>query len=225
VKILAINGSERVSGATSDILRYIQKILQERGADYKLVHLAENPPVLCGPCGDCNTRLIECDIEDSVKSIVDLMVESDAIIYATPVHGFGTAGLMQAFIERAGVGYLRFKRPLRNKVAGVVVVGRRYSHSAVVEQLYNNILLNRMIIATDGFPSTILMEGKRSPFEDAEGMATIDRMIDRVLELVSLICRADRPSWKEQAEGEQIVCRTEALADRTTLHVKPSKAE
>ncbi|MBY8854394.1 NAD(P)H-dependent oxidoreductase, partial [Saccharothrix sp. MB29] len=70
-------------------------------------------------------------------------------------HGFGTSALMQAFIERSGVGYLRFERPLTNKVAGVIVTGRRYAHTEVYNHLVTNVLLNRMVLIGSGFPAIV----------------------------------------------------------------------
>jgi len=54
--------------------------------------------------------------------VVNKMIEADGIIYAARCTGFGTPSLLQTFLERAGVGYLRFDRPLSNKVAGIVAV-------------------------------------------------------------------------------------------------------
>lgn len=34
------------------------------------------------------------------------MADADGVLCTAPVHGFGTGALMQAFIERSGVGYL-----------------------------------------------------------------------------------------------------------------------
>lgn len=152
---VAINGSERIGGNTGDVLNHIAERCALRGVRVSVINLGDQQIAGCGACGDCNTRVSTCDVLDDVPGIIKHMVAADGIIYASPVHGFGLSSLMQRFVERAGVGYLRFTRPLTNKVAGVVVTGRRYAHGEVHAQLINNVLLNRMLLAGSGFPAII----------------------------------------------------------------------
>jgi succinyl-CoA synthetase alpha subunit len=60
------------------------------------------------------------------------MEASHGVIFACPVHGFGAPPLMSSFLERIGTGFLRHKRTLTNKVAGVIVTGRRMGHAGAV---------------------------------------------------------------------------------------------
>jgi len=115
--------------------------------------------------------------------IVGRMIEADAIIYAAPVHGFGLAAVMQLFVERAGVGHLRFGRPLTNRVGGVIVVGRRYSLAMVHAQLMNNMLLNRMIVVGSGLPALLHGGGPDDVDGDVEGLDAMYRMLDRMVVL------------------------------------------
>jgi multimeric flavodoxin WrbA len=117
---------------------------------------------------------------------VDLMAAADGVVYACPVHGFGVSSLMQRFIERAGVGYLRFDRPLTNKVAGIAVTGRRYSHVEVYGQLVQNALLNRMVLIGSGYPAVVHAGGKGEVFADLEGVDAVERMANRMIDLLHL---------------------------------------
>jgi multimeric flavodoxin WrbA len=121
------------------------------------------------------------------------MKAADAIVYAAPVHGFGLAGVMQRFIERAGVGFLRFDRPLTNRVGGAVVVGRRYSHENAYTQLMNNLMLNRMIMAGSGFPALLRAGGPQDLADDVEGLDSMYRMLDRMVEMCLMLRDANRP--------------------------------
>lgn len=184
--ILAINGSER-DGNTADLLRYVEGIAEHRGVDLEVVNLRDLRIANCGACGDCNFRPLPCMVADDVPEVVARMIAADGIIFAAPVHGFGTASLMQAFIERAGVGYLRFDRPLTNKVAGVIAVGRRYSQSEVWAQLTVNALLNRMIVVGSGFPAVVQALHKGEALRDEEGVANVSRMVDRMIDMIELL--------------------------------------
>ena len=119
------------------------------------------------------------------------MVDADALIYVLPVHGFGMSSLMQRFIERAGVGYLRFERPLENKVAGVVVSGRRNTHAGIHNQIINNFLLNRMIVVGSGRP--VIVEGGHvgGTLRDADGIDAMRNMIRRMAGMARLIAGSE----------------------------------
>ncbi|MYT33077.1 MULTISPECIES: flavodoxin family protein [unclassified Streptomyces] len=191
--VLAISGSERAGGNTEQALTYVAGMLQRRDFQFSAIHLREQNISPCGRCGDCNFREQPCEADDDMPSIIRRMVDADAIIYAAPVHGFGLAHLMQTFIERAGVGYLRFQRPLANKVGGALVVSRRYSDTQVHQQLVLNMLLNRMIVVGSGFPA-LLRAGRGGVADDTEGMDALDRMVQRLADMVLLLRSSERSS-------------------------------
>jgi multimeric flavodoxin WrbA len=201
-QVLALNGSERPHGNTSEVLEYVRGLLDSCGIDLVVVQLSQLNIRPCGPCGNCNVRSLPCSVDDDIAGLVAQMARADGIIYATPVHGFGMPALMQTVIERAGVGYLRFRRPLANKVAGVIVVGRRYSHDEVVAQIHHNVLLNRMILVGSGFPAILKTEGRNSALEDLEGLSALNAMIERMAEMIRLL------RSYQQAFGESLMVST-----------------
>ncbi|MCE7079492.1 flavodoxin family protein [Streptomyces sp. ST2-7A] len=196
LKILAINGSER-TGNTSDVLRHAADTAEQRGAHFDTVDLRNIRMERCGPCGDCNVRPVPCSLEDDIPGVVRRMTEADAIVFAAPVHGFGTASLMQTFIERAGVGYLRFDRPLSNKVAGIIAVARRYSAGEVWAQLTVNAMLNRMIVVGSGFPATVHALHRGDALKDTEGLTNVSRMINRMIDMAELLSEYRRLTGRD----------------------------
>ena len=182
-RVVCLNGSENPGGATGAVLERFSDELRSRGVESIVVPLASADISGCGPCGDCNLRTEQCALQDDVEDIVRQMVEAEGVVYASPVHGFGLAAPMQTFIERAGVGHLRFSRPLADKVGGALVVGRRYAHSAVLNQLHQNILLNRMILPGSGYPAIVRTE-QGDPDLDHEGMAAVRAMAIRMVEVI-----------------------------------------
>lgn len=186
--IAAINGSHRTDGLTSQVLRALAEPAASRGVTFDVINLADHEIRPCGTCGGCNSRPSQCSIaDDDVPEIVRRLQGYDGIIYATPVYGFGLSSVMQTFIERAGVGYLRFSRPLANKVGGVIVVGRRYSHDRVYGQLVDNLLLNRMIISGSGFPAFVQGQFGSGPEADHEGFSSARSTVDRMIDLLDVL--------------------------------------
>ncbi|MDA3647024.1 flavodoxin family protein [Saccharopolyspora indica] len=186
-RIVAINGSERAEGNTLGVLEHAATTLATRSVELEIVRLAELRMGPCGPCGDCNSRTVACEVDDDIADVVRRMTAADGIIYAAPVHGFGTSALMQAFIERSGVGYLRFDRPLTNKVAGVIVTGRRYAHTEVHSHLVTNVMLNRMVLVGSGFPAIVYGNQPGDAEHDDEGLQMVDRMLHRMVDMIEVL--------------------------------------
>ncbi|MFG3284161.1 flavodoxin family protein [Streptomyces sp. NPDC048111] len=187
--ILGISGSERAGGNTDLALEYAGDLVRARGAEFRTLHLRERRISPCSPCGDCNSRVLPCALADDMPAVVEEMRRADGIIYAVPVHGFGLAHLMQIFIERAGVGFLRFDRPLANKVGGIIVTGRRYSDASVHNQLVDNLLLNRMILVGSGFPALLRNTTDKPGLNDTEGLDALERMAHRMIDMTLLLRR------------------------------------
>jgi multimeric flavodoxin WrbA len=184
MKVLVLIGSSRKNGNSSNIYKYlIQHPLKEKFlldavylSDYKIEH--------CTSCYRCS-KGNSCVINDDMPKIVKKMLMADAIIYLPVVYAFSTNASMQAFLERCGFGYLRPQgRPLRNKLANVIVIGRRYAHLNVIAQLFMNIHLNEMIILGSGFPLMVMCEGEfpGDAMLDDEGKNSIDKCITRMVE-------------------------------------------
>lgn len=196
--VVAVDGSERPGGATATVLEHMGRRFARQGAQLRVLALRDHRVVGCGPCGDCTLRTEPCAVDDDVPALVEQLVAASCVVYALPVHGFGASALMQAFVERAGVGHLRFERPLEDRVGGVVVTGRRYAHTEVVAQLQHNMLLNRMVLAGSGFPAVLHTDGLASPLHDAEGVAAVDALVDRMVD----VSRRLRPAeWTGTGTG------------------------
>ena len=185
--IFGIGGSERPAGNTDIALASAGELVRSRGARFDSVQLRDFDISPCSPCGDCNSRTLPCAIGDDTPAIVERMKRADGIIYATPVHGFGLAHLMQIFVEHVGVGHLRFERPLANKVGGVIITSRRYSDSNVYHQLVDNILLNRMILVGSGFPALMRNASAVPGMFDTESTDALERMVHRMVDMVELL--------------------------------------
>lgn len=188
-----VNGSENSSGSTAAILGFAAEKLAGFAVSSEVIHLADYDVAPCGPCGDCNWRTQECEIRDAMPAIVEKLKASDGVIYAAPVHAFGLSSTMQAFIERLGVGFLRFQRPLADKIGGVISVGRRYSHVNVTAQLQQNMLLNRMILPGSGYPAMVRTE-QGNPLEDVEGVASVTALCARVADIAHYMHLAEARS-------------------------------
>jgi multimeric flavodoxin WrbA len=185
LKILFLNASLRRHGTTEGVIDFAIEHLNETfpSVDSEVIHLCEKRIDMCDSCYDCEKGI--CWMKDDVHAIVQSMLKADGIVYAFPVHAFGVNSLMQAFLERAGVGYLRFQRPLNGKLASVFVTGRRYSHELAWSQIVQNIMLNKMILVGSGFPAVIRNDGKTfgDKIMDPEGCTAVQETLNTMVEM------------------------------------------
>lgn len=100
MKILAIIGSTKV-GNTSEAVRYFQQKITEKGkVDVEYLYLSDYNLEFCTGCHNCITIGEEtCPHFQTVKLIEDKIIESDALILATPGYMFSVTGIMKNFLD------------------------------------------------------------------------------------------------------------------------------
>mgnify|MGYP000199649327 CR=1 FL=1 len=67
-------------------------------------------------------------VSDDYDHLIDLVLESDVLIFATPIYWYGMSGIMKSFIDRwsqtvRDERYPNFKTRMANKKAYVIAVG------------------------------------------------------------------------------------------------------
>ena len=118
--VLGISGSARKQGNSATLLR---RVLKGLSGDFRteLVFLADIEIRACAGCHYCETKGT-CCIEDGMAALYPKLLETDAILLASPAYMGGIASRMQAFMERT---WLLRKGQLAGKVGSYIVTGRR----------------------------------------------------------------------------------------------------
>jgi multimeric flavodoxin WrbA len=116
--ILVINGSPKPHG---NLHRMLERIVQDTGVPYELVHLSElriNPCVGCVKCADTN----RCIQKDDMAPIYEKIVEADALVVGTPVYFGHPNAFTHTFLERLfPLRHVRMQT--KGKPVATVVVG------------------------------------------------------------------------------------------------------
>jgi NAD(P)H-dependent FMN reductase len=132
MRVTAIMGSYRRGGVIDTAIDEILAAAKEAGADVGKISLIDQRIEFCNNCRTCTqvagaTRG-ECVIEDGMRSILDELDRSDAIVLGSPMN-FGTVtALMKRFVERLvcfgywpwGVGAPKVRNARKEKRAVVV---------------------------------------------------------------------------------------------------------
>jgi multimeric flavodoxin WrbA len=98
-RILAVIGSPRKGGNTDLLVGKMAEGAASKGAKVDTLRLGELNIRECDGCHVCWQRK-PCSKRDDMLNIYPKIIESDAIIFGTPVYWYGPTALMKAFIDR-----------------------------------------------------------------------------------------------------------------------------
>lgn len=143
MKIMGIACSGRQGGNSEILVQEALNAAEEQGVQVQLITLADKQLYPCKGCWSCQKTEI-CKIwEDDANYIVEKMLEADGIIIGSPVHFWNLSANTHILIERTLP--LHWRRRLRNKVGGSIVVTQNAGCSAAASALSNFFVLQRMI--------------------------------------------------------------------------------
>ncbi|GJM83267.1 NAD(P)H-dependent oxidoreductase [Paenibacillus sp. HMSSN-139] len=120
MRIAVIQGSARNGGNTEDLTRLVLE-----GIPYTNIVLREKE---IKPIRDQRHEEGGFDpVDDDYDELIQLVLEHDVLIFATPVYWYGASGLMKNFIDRWSQSLrdvrFDFKERMASKTAYAVVVG------------------------------------------------------------------------------------------------------
>jgi multimeric flavodoxin WrbA len=101
MKILAIIGSPR-KGNTYKVVNKLEQLLMKNGKiEFNYLFLKDAYILCCKGCFQCFQKGSEyCPLKDDKEKIVDEMLKSSGIIFASPAYNFNVTSLMKNFIDR-----------------------------------------------------------------------------------------------------------------------------
>jgi len=98
--ILGIIGSPRKNGNTHVIVSRILDGAREMGADTESIFLGDLKIFECNGCHACWKGKHVCSKNDDMNNLYPKIIESDVIVFGTPVYWFGPTAIMKCFIDR-----------------------------------------------------------------------------------------------------------------------------
>ena len=117
-KALGVVGSPRRNGNTHVLVSRILDGATEAGAETELLFLNETTIRECDGCHAC-WKGKPCSKNDDMNVLYPKIVESDTIVFGTPVYWYGPTALMKGFIDR----FVFFNCPEnREKIRGKAAV-------------------------------------------------------------------------------------------------------
>jgi multimeric flavodoxin WrbA len=117
-KILGVVGSPRKKGNTHILVSRILDGARYEGAKTEIIFLKDLNIQECDGCYVC-WKGKQCSKKDDMNKIYPKIIQSDVIIFGTPVYWYGPTALMKCFIDR----FVYFNCPEnRKKIRGKLAV-------------------------------------------------------------------------------------------------------
>ena len=162
MKILALNSSPRADGVskTAILLDAMVKGMREGGADVEMIPLRKKSVKNCIGCYTCWTKTPGTCVhnDDMTRELFPKWLESDIVVYATPLYHYTVNARMKVFIERTLPAWEPFlnrvdgrtHHPIRQKSPKAVVLSvAGFPESSVFSFLssYVNMLFGKGLLA------------------------------------------------------------------------------
>jgi Multimeric flavodoxin WrbA len=109
MRVTAFIGSARIKHTYNATEQFLQKLQALGDVEYEIVRLSDYKLETCKGCKLCLDKGEElCPLKDDRDKLIDRMINSDGVIFASPNYSFQVSALMKIFLDR--LGFL-FHRP------------------------------------------------------------------------------------------------------------------
>ena len=148
MKAIAINGSPRKNGNTSQLIKVVLKELSNEGVDTELIELSGKSIRGCIACTKCfENKDNKCVIKNDVlNEVLEKMIAADAIILGSPTYFANISTELKALIDRAGLVGIANDYLFAKKVGAGVTAVRRAGSTNAFDAINKFFFINQMIV-------------------------------------------------------------------------------
>jgi multimeric flavodoxin WrbA len=102
MKVCILMGSPRPEGNTAELLKPFIAELKNHGCEVEYITLADKKINSCQGCHACQhiSGKYGCVQNDDVGEIMDSVIKSDCVVYATPIYMWYCTTPLKAFLDR-----------------------------------------------------------------------------------------------------------------------------
>ena len=102
MKFCILMGSPRLNKNTAELLKPFMSELKSHGCEVEYITLADKNILPCQGCYTCQhiAERYGCVQEDDVDKIMDAIIASDCVVFATPIYSWYCTPPMKALMDR-----------------------------------------------------------------------------------------------------------------------------
>jgi len=130
MQITTLLGSAKKKGNTATVLGWVEKELQSLGHDVERIYLNNKSIGGCLGCAKCreNPDEIACVQNDDTIDIMEQMISSEVVLFASPIYFWGFSSQIKALIDRGYSLVTNYHKPghtslMEGKRIGLLVTG------------------------------------------------------------------------------------------------------
>lgn len=111
--ITSLLGSARKNGNTGTILGWVEGELETMGHEVQRIYLNSLSVHGCLGCGKCKEKpeAIACVQNDDAIGVLETMISSDVVLFASPLYFWGFSAQIKAVIDRSYALTVNYNRP------------------------------------------------------------------------------------------------------------------
>ncbi len=128
MKITTVLGSPRKRGNTGKVLGWVEEALEAQGHEVRRIHVVDYKVNGCKGCWTCKKFPDKpgCPQKDDAVGILGRLMDSDMVLYASPVYFWGPTSQIKALMDRhaslvSGFGTAQWQSLMEGKKIGLVV--------------------------------------------------------------------------------------------------------
>ena len=130
MQVTTLLGSAKKKGNTATVLGWVEEELQSLGHDVERIYLNNKSIGGCLGCAKCreNPDEIACVQKDDTIDIMEQMISSEVVLFASPVYFWGFSSQIKALIDRGYSLVTNYHKPghtslMKGKRIGLLVTG------------------------------------------------------------------------------------------------------
>ena len=130
MQITTLLGSAKKKGNTATVLGWVEEELQSLGHDVERIYLNNKSISGCLGCAKCreNPDEIACVQNDDAVDIMEQMISSEVVLFASPIYFWGFSAQIKALIDRGYSLVTNYHKPghtslMKGKRIGLLVTG------------------------------------------------------------------------------------------------------
>ena len=107
-KVLIITSSLRENSNSNVLAENFKKGAESSGNIVEIISLKSNRVAPCMGCNYCQVHG-ECVMKDKLNSILEKLIDSDVLVFASPVYYYSISGTLKNFIDRTYAKFTKIK--------------------------------------------------------------------------------------------------------------------
>ena len=130
MQITTLLGSAKKKGNTATVLGWVEEEIKAMGHDVERIYLNNKSIGGCLGCAKCreNPDEIACVQKDDAIDIMEQMISSDGVLFASPIYFWGFTAQIKALIDRGYALVTNYHKPghtslMEGKRIGLLVTG------------------------------------------------------------------------------------------------------